>query len=380
MYHLRLKGSHYEMGAKRGGIFKRCGISFPLQLDDFQLEHGRRSEERLRDVFPEVCEEIRGVSDVIGADYLRFASWMLCMGCCMYNLEKNIPVEVRGCTAFAYVSGGRRIYGRNNDLPPYLRDGSKSEIYAPENGNRFYMTTSSFINGEEGMNEHGLAVAMTFVMTDLRKIRAGLNSCFIVRYLLERADSTRQALSLLKDLPVASNCNILLADQKGEMAVAECAPFVKRIREAENFGNGSILCTVNSFTSEEMRIYDDAGGKDYDSAKRYQVVMDSFSSGKIRGDYLETTEQLLRGDYGFMCQYDHEPDFETVWSSVFDLDSLMVCRAEGDPRKKRFLRDSRLHDLRFGRSAGQLPPSQTASHPSTGRERTSVRKEGGNPI
>lgn len=104
------------------------------------------------------------------------------MGCCMYNLENNIPVEVRGCTAFAYSSNGRTIYGRNNDLPPYLREGSKSEIYAPKNGNRFNITTSSFINGEEGMNEHGLAVAMTFVMTDLEKIKAGFNSCFIVRY------------------------------------------------------------------------------------------------------------------------------------------------------------------------------------------------------
>ena len=160
MYHLRLKGGHYEMGVKRGKIFKKCQVFFPLQLDEFQLEHGKRSEEALRKYFPEVCEEIRGVSDTMGADYLHFASWMLCMGCCMYNLENNIPVEIRGCTAFAYAKGGRILYGRNNDLPPYLREGSKSESYAPENGNRFHIMTSSFSNGEEGLNEHGLAVAM----------------------------------------------------------------------------------------------------------------------------------------------------------------------------------------------------------------------------
>lgn len=107
------------------------------------------------------------------------------MGCCMYNLEENVPVEIRGCTAFAYSKDNRVIYGRNNDLPPYLKNGSSSEIYAPENGNRFNLTTSSFINGEEGLNEHGLAVAMTFVLTELGKIKAGFNSCFTVRYLLE---------------------------------------------------------------------------------------------------------------------------------------------------------------------------------------------------
>lgn len=266
------------------------------------------------------------------------------MGCCMYNLEDNIPLEIRGCTAFAYTRGDKVIYGRNNDLPPYLREGSKSEIYAPEKGSRFHIATSSFINGEEGLNEHGLAVAMTFVMTGCDKIEPGFNSCFLVRYLLEKADCTKAAISLLKALPVASNCNILLADKSGSMAVVECTPVMKRIRDAENFDHGRIICAVNSFTSDEMKPYDDARGNDYDSHKRYQVVIRSFAAGQIRQEDMETTRQLLRGEYGFMCQYDNEPDFETVWSSIFDLENLTVYRAEGDPRKKKFMVDNRLHE------------------------------------
>ena len=76
MYHLRLKGDHYQMGVKRGNIFQKAHISFPLQLDNFQLEHGKQSEEILRKFFPEICEEVRGVSDAIGTDYLHFISWM----------------------------------------------------------------------------------------------------------------------------------------------------------------------------------------------------------------------------------------------------------------------------------------------------------------
>ena len=345
MIHLSLKGGHYKMGAERGEIFKKCRTAFPLRLDDFQLKHGEQSEEILRKYFPEVCQEIRGVSDAVGVDYLRFASWMLCIGCCMYNLKDNIPMEIRGCTAFAYSRGGRMIYGRNNDLPPYLRDGCKSEIYVPENGNRFHIATSSFINGEEGLNEHGLAVAMTFVMTGLDKIQPGFNSCFIVRYLLEKADSVQQAIYLLMELPVSSNCNILLADAGGGMAVVECTPSVKRLREAESSGDGSIVCAVNSFTSDEMRPFDDAQGMDYDSHLRYRVVMKSFQD-HIKGNYNDTTMSLLRGEYGFMCQYDSEPDFETVWSSLFDLKSLEIYRAEGDPRKKEFVMDNRLMKLR----------------------------------
>ena len=347
MYHLRLKGGHYQMGVKRGTIFQKSNISFPLHLDTFQLNHGKESEKILREFFPEVCEEIRGVSEIIGADYLSFISWMLCMGCCMYNLENNIPVEIRGCTAFAYSKNDNIIYGRNNDLPPYLRDGSKSEIYSPQNGNRFNITTSSFINGEEGLNEHGLAVAMTFVMTRLEKIKPGFNSCFIVRYLLEKADDTETAISLLMELPIASNCNILLADKNGKMVVVECTPDKKNIREAITLDNGSIVCTVNSFTSDEYASYDDSNGDDYDSAKRYKVVMNSFID-KITSNYLENTMSLLKGEYGFMCQYE-DPNFQTVWSSIFNLKNLMIYRAEGDPRKKKFITDSRLHDIKFGR-------------------------------
>ena len=344
MHYLTLEGSHYQMGAQRGRIFQENHITFPLGLDGFQLEHGRKSEKILREFFPEVCEEIKGVTDTTGNDYLTFASWMLCMGCCMYNLERNIPAEIRGCTAFACASGEKVIYGRNNDLPPYLKEGCKSEIYAPANGNRFHIATSSFINGEEGMNEHGLAVAMTFVMTRLEQIRPGLNSCFIVRYLLEKADSADSALKLLLELPAASNCNILIADRSGEMIVVECTPDEKRIRKADCRNGVRLVCAVNCFISDEMKGYDGAHGDAYQAERRYHTVTDSFRP-HIRENVTEAAQRLLRGDYGFMCQYDDTPDFETVWSSVFDLNSLMIYRAEGDPRRERFVTDSRLCNI-----------------------------------
>ena len=35
VYHLRLKGDHYEMEVKCGKIFKKCKVSFPLHLVEF---------------------------------------------------------------------------------------------------------------------------------------------------------------------------------------------------------------------------------------------------------------------------------------------------------------------------------------------------------
>lgn len=70
---------------------------------------------------------------------------------------------------------------------------------------------------------------------------------------------------------------------------------LKRVREAVTSDNGRIVCTVNSFTSDEYASYDDANGDDYNSAKRYQVVMDSFME-KITDNYLDTTTRLLKGN------------------------------------------------------------------------------------
>jgi len=341
MYHLRLKGNHYEMGVKRGKIFNKCNITFPLSLDDFQRKHGYESEKQLQKFFPEVCEEIKGVTDTIKTDYQEFASWLLCMGCCMYNLESNIPVEIRGCTAFAFSDNKRVIYGRNNDLPPYLRDGSKSEIYSPCGANKFNITTSSFINGEEGINEHGLAVSMTFVNTKLEEIKVGFNSCFIVRYLLEKAQGVEHAIILLNNLPIASNCNILLADKTSKMVVVECTPLFKQLREPVETPYGKIICTVNNFTSENMKRYDYSDWNVFNSAERYNVVLSSLSK-LLQGDLITNTQKLLKGEFGFMCQYEKNLNFETVWSSVFDLNSLCIYRAEGSPLKKKFVEDKRL--------------------------------------
>lgn len=117
----------------------------------------------------------------------------------------------------------------------------------------------------------------------------------------------------------------------------------KKIRYAEAFADGRIVCAVNRFISDEMQPYDVTNDKDYDSEKRYKVVLDSFQR-YIKED-IEATKRLLRGEYGFICQYDKESDFETVWSSIFDLESLEIYRTDGDPRFHSFLADCRLKEL-----------------------------------
>ncbi|MPN52270.1 hypothetical protein SDC9_199926 [bioreactor metagenome] len=45
---------------------------------------------------------------------------------------------------------------------------------------------------------------------------------------------------------------------------------------------------------------------------------------------------------GFICQYEKEMNFDTLWSALYDVSALKIYCAEGNPAKARFKEDTRL--------------------------------------
>jgi predicted choloylglycine hydrolase len=341
MYHPRFNGNHYEMGRKMGNIFKRNNVQFPIKLDPFQTRHGRECGKLLRRHFPEVTEEIQGITDTIGYDNEIFTSWMMCMGSCL-DIGNGDCFEVRGCTAFSFTQNDQFYYGRDNDLPPFLKKISKSIYYRPQNGNSFILNTSSFINGEEGMNNCGLVAAMTFVLPRLDEIRPGINSVFLVRYILEKCKTVDEGIRVVRELPIASSCNIILTDRSGKMVVVECNPLKINIRYPEKTNTGQdFIITVNHFTSKEMWKHDASDRNVYLSEDRYQTAHNALVNIDC-SDGVEHAKDILSGKHGFICQYDKQLNFDTIWSSVFDLSNKKIYRAEGNPSSTRFKEDTRL--------------------------------------
>lgn len=329
MTHLELEGTPYEMGKKLGLFFKEQKAAFPIRLNAWQQQRGIESLRLLEKFFPEAAHEIKGITEIVGYDYDLFGAWMMSMGCCLI-LKENHNVEVRGCTAFCYTAKDKIYYGRDNDLPPYLKEASKSIRYKPAGKNHFLLNTSSFTNGEEGINAHGLVAAMTFVIPHKEQIKPGFNSVFLVRYLLENCATVKEGIEALKRVPIASACNILLADRTREMAVAECSPFGVNIRPSEVNSKGErFLITVNHFTSAKMQPYDRSNQNVYASHARYETAYKALSQADYR-DAIAFAKELLSGKLGFMCQY-RKIKFETIWSTIFDIADLRMFLAEGNP-------------------------------------------------
>lgn len=341
MYRLNLKGAPYEMGKQLGTFLKNHRTTFPLKLNRHQIDHGNKSIQILKKYYPEAEEEIRGITDTIKYDHALFASWMMCMGCCLI-IRQNHNVEVRGCTAFSFIKDNCIFYGRDNDLPPYLKPVSKSVYYSPADKYRFILNTSSFVNGEEGINEHGLAAAMTFVVPKRDEISPGLNSVFLVRYILENCTTVKDGIGALQKLPIASSCNILLCDRSGEMIVMECNPLAMNVRYPDKNASGEdFIVTVNHFTSDKMSQHDASRKNVYSSRKRYETAYNALKKQSDK-DPARYARDILSGKHGFICQYKKSIKFETIWSSVFDITHKRVYIAGGNPLETRFIEDRRL--------------------------------------
>jgi predicted choloylglycine hydrolase len=196
------------------------------------------------------------------------------------------------------------------------------------------------INFEEGLNEYGLAVAMTFLVPTM--IVPGINSVFLVRYLLEKCATSKEAINALLSLPIASACNIILADKKGDMAVAECTPekvFLRKPPTDENF-----IVAANHFSSDEMKNHNANNWNIYSSATRYKTAYNALKNDDYT-DGVERSKDILSGKHGFMCQYEKQLNFDTIWSSVFDISNNKIYRAEGNPSRNKFKEDIRFNKL-----------------------------------
>lgn len=160
---------------------------------------------------------------------------------------------------------------------------------------------------------------------------------------MEKCQTVKEGIDILRKLPIASSCNILLADRSGKMVVVECNPIKMNVRYPDKNRNGEdFIITVNHFTSKEMKQHDGSNQNVYQSETRYNTAYNALSNIDYN-DGVEHAKKILCGDYGFMCQFDKKINFDTIWSSVFDIKNCKIYRAEGNPRRAKYKEDKRLN-------------------------------------
>jgi len=184
---------------------------------------------------------------------------------------------------------------------------------------------------DEGINECGLGVTMSScgfpvgALDGMRKpaIR-GLQFWAVIRALLENCKDVGEALSYLKDMPVAYNINLLAADRSGHAALVETCDGRMAVKRIEGSGQPQYLHATNHIVLPALQQYEPKAMKH--SLLRYEYVRQYLNAAN--GITEEDLKGMLLGKYpdGLCCHY-YKDFFGTTKSMVMDLNDgkIAVC-------------------------------------------------------
>lgn len=333
MYHGHFNGTHYDAGFRWGQQLRKHGTTldfcptFALTADKYAF--AAQCKPIYQQYYPKVLQEIAGIADGNGVPAETLQAMLFSMYCFEFDNK---------CTCFALSTGNEILFCRNSDFLVSLEKLYMNCLYNLDGTHSFNGNTTAYVQMEDGVNRHGLAAGLTFVYPHLRK--PGLNAGMLVRYILEHCTTTKEAISALQTLPIASCQTITLADATGEIAVVECnAQAVTIIPPAPGT---HFVATANNFNAPQMAQYRNPPLlNDWQSGLRYQTAVSALSIDATQYSP-QFVQDILSGNHGFLCQYDRKKGADTVWSVVYDLKRKEIWRVEGNPGRKPFRQDTRM--------------------------------------
>ena len=326
MYHPRLKGNHYEMGKHYGNLLYKTGedLSSVIKITKEQRLFREKCLKIYENYLKDIMEEVKGLADGLHQKYEDVAYWL-------FNIYCN--EEIHGCTVFAVRNKDKVYMARNMDMFPEYKKTSESVLYRVEGKNTFLAHSTAMISLEDGINEHGLSIALTFLLS--KKIKPGINGGFIVRKVLEDCKTTEEAIAMIKKLPISSSHNLVIADQNGKMAVLECTSEAINVRYDDNY-----VIATNHYVSKNMIKFNNREDNWYCTNDRYNTI-DNYLKNNPDIDFNKCKE-IISGKYGFVCHFEKKLHFDTIWSAVYDLNTLYNEICEGNPHKSKYKFDNRL--------------------------------------
>lgn len=323
MVHLHMKGKPYEAGFKWGRQIFDHGIRL-LEQVPFDLDEQRRKFAAACDPFyqrycPNVVAEIQGIADGQRITYESLTAVLYSMYCIQPKHK---------CTCMIMKNDNAYLLCRNSDFLTSLENLYANVIYQLDDCFSFQGNTTAFVEIEDGMNEQRFAIGLTSVYPEM--IKPGLNAGMLVRYLLERCHSTKEALEQLKLLPIASAQTLTMIDGSGHGAVVECDCESMIVLEEPD-----CLAAVNAFHSKVLKQKRNTSIDDWHSDLRYETAIEALRN--IPASALQAYgREVLSGKHGFLCQYDRAAGKDTVWSVIYDTLNNEILRCEGNPARRSF--------------------------------------------
>jgi predicted choloylglycine hydrolase len=129
------------------------------------------------------------------------------------------PPVATACSLAVWNRGANRLV-RNYDFPPQQCD--MTVLASRWTGSRVLAMSDCLWGAVDGINEAGVAVAIAFGGRPV--VGRGFGIGLVVRYVLELARSTAEAMGILCRLPVSMAYNVAVMDRSGHGAIVAVSP------------------------------------------------------------------------------------------------------------------------------------------------------------
>ncbi len=318
--YFELKGTHYEVGHQLGELLGRKRMV--LNKRTVFTEEEFAAAMTLYDAYcPGLCEEMRGYADAVGVKVERLLyAFMTYLRPRCSQIALLPPLTVNGHV----------ILARSYEFAPRMED---RHVFQTEvEGKHAHIGGSVVEFGRsEGMNECGLGVSMSscgFPVSNLKKMRApaipGLQFWAVVRAILENCKDVEAAVEYAKNVPIAYNINLLLADKGGHAALIETLDGRFAMRRIGADSEKKYLHSTNHALIEELIACEPLVM--HNSRVRYERIRQFLEAKKSRAE--EEVKRLLLTEYpeGLNCHF-YQEVFGTIKSVFMDLNEgrFTIC-------------------------------------------------------
>ncbi|MFQ7537978.1 MAG: C45 family autoproteolytic acyltransferase/hydrolase [Clostridium sp.] len=179
--------------------------------------------------------------------------------------------------------GKKPLLARNFEFSDEIEDFTL--IKTSVTGKHTHMGTSILGAGrDDGINEYGLAVTMTscgIPVVDLPYMKTpcieGLQYWIVVRALLENCRNVQEALSYIKDMPIAFHMNMIIFDKEEHAALIQTYAGKKAIRCITT--EEALLFTTNHAVLDDDKNLESGAFKH--SVQRYQYIKRNYPIKRI---------------------------------------------------------------------------------------------------
>ncbi len=250
MHEIVLKGSPYQRGLDHGSTLEKEIMSFwdpicKLKKEKWSGFTGSvlpRMLKNIETLFPDLVEEMRGISDGCGLDFedvLLMSSY--------HGIEAIGP----RCTNVGFSNPDcGAIHGKTGDAEDTEAPFYLLQIVYPDNGPSFVnVCLVGTIWTEAGLNSIGLSCGQSSSSIISGQDGRGIPSLITPRPVLQHCSSVEEGIEMLSKYELTGKgLNIFLADSQGDMAVVEKCYDKQAVRRPED----GALWNANRFLDKDL--------------------------------------------------------------------------------------------------------------------------------